>query len=57
MRLDEGWNQIQFNLSDFTRRAYGKFSLSTLTHFYVIYVRHTLWDDSLSPSHNAGAAP
>eukprot|EP00982_Pelagococcus_subviridis_P010346 30989-Pelagococcus_subviridis.AAC.8 len=22
MRLDEGWNQIQFNLSDFTRRAY-----------------------------------
>lgn len=25
MRLDEGWNQIQFNLSDFTRRAYGAF--------------------------------
>lgn len=24
MRLDEGWNQIQFNLSDFTRRAYGE---------------------------------
>lgn len=23
MRLDDGWNQIQFNLSDFTRRAYG----------------------------------
>ena len=23
MKLDEGWNQIQFNLSDFTRRAYG----------------------------------
>merc|ERR1719379_619716 len=23
MRLDEGWNQIQFNLSDFTRRVYG----------------------------------
>lgn len=23
MRLDEGWNQVQFNLSDFTRRAYG----------------------------------
>jgi Protein of unknown function (DUF667) len=22
MKLDEGWNQIQFNLSDFTRRAY-----------------------------------
>jgi len=24
MRLDDGWNQIQFNLSDFTRRAYGR---------------------------------
>ena len=23
MRLDAGWNQIQFNLSDFARRAYG----------------------------------
>lgn len=23
MRLDEGWNQIQFNLADFTKRAYG----------------------------------
>ena len=23
MRLNAGWNQIQFNLSDFTRRAYG----------------------------------
>ncbi|XP_041868565.1 cilia- and flagella-associated protein 20-like [Melanotaenia boesemani] len=23
MNLNEGWNQIQFNLSDFTRRAYG----------------------------------
>lgn len=26
MRLDEGWNQIQFNLADFTRRAYGELS-------------------------------
>lgn len=26
MRLDDGWNQIQFNLSDFTRRAYGEAS-------------------------------
>jgi len=24
MRLDDGWNQIQFNLADFTRRAYGE---------------------------------
>ena len=23
MKLDEGWNQIHFNLTDFTRRAYG----------------------------------
>ncbi|AWP00572.1 putative cilia- and flagella-associated protein 20 [Scophthalmus maximus] len=23
IRLDDGWSQIQFNLSDFTRRAYG----------------------------------
>ena len=30
MRLDEGWNQIQFNLSDFTRRAYGTNYLETL---------------------------
>ena len=30
MRLDDGWNQIQFNLSDFTRRAYGKSTLLLL---------------------------
>ncbi|KAI0982487.1 hypothetical protein GJ496_007481 [Pomphorhynchus laevis] len=23
LRLDSGWNQVQFNLSDFTKRAYG----------------------------------
>ncbi|GAV04981.1 hypothetical protein RvY_15175 [Ramazzottius varieornatus] len=23
MRLDEGWNQVQFNLADFCKRAYG----------------------------------
>jgi hypothetical protein len=35
MRLDDGWNQIQFNLSDFTRRAYGKIVIlhwSRITH-------------------------
>ena len=31
MRLDEGWNQIQFNLSDFTRHAYGANYIETLT--------------------------
>ena len=30
MRLDEGWNQIQFNLSDFTRRAYNTNYIETL---------------------------
>ena len=30
MRLDEGWNQIQFNLSDFTRRAYGTNYIETV---------------------------
>jgi hypothetical protein len=30
MRLDEGWNQIQFNLSDFTKRAYGTNYVETL---------------------------
>ncbi len=30
MRLDEGWNQIQFNLSDFTRRAYGTNYVETM---------------------------
>ena len=30
MRLDDGWNQIQFNLSDFTRRAYGTNYIETL---------------------------
>ena len=30
MKLDEGWNQIHFNLSDFTRRAYGSNYLEAL---------------------------
>eukprot|EP00794_Sanderia_malayensis_P019169 gene19168-21090_t len=30
MKLDDGWNQIQFNLSDFTRRAYGTNYIETL---------------------------
>merc|ERR1719469_1754964 len=35
MRLDEGWNQIQFNLSDFTRRAYGTNYIETLRYVFV----------------------
>ncbi|CAG8546736.1 9327_t:CDS:2 [Ambispora gerdemannii] len=30
MRLDDGWNQIQFNLADFTRRAYSTNYVETL---------------------------
>ncbi|VDM39740.1 unnamed protein product [Toxocara canis] len=30
MRLDDGWNQIQFNLADFTKRAYGTGYVETL---------------------------
>ncbi|KAI3924259.1 hypothetical protein MKW98_032460 [Papaver atlanticum] len=30
LRLDEGWNQIQLNLADFTRRAYGTNYVETL---------------------------
>ena len=30
MSLDDGWNQIQFNLSDFTRRAYGTNYIETI---------------------------
>lgn len=31
MKLDEGWNQIQFNLQDFTKRAYGTNFVETLS--------------------------
>lgn len=30
MRLDDGWNQIQFNLPDFCKRAYGTAYVETL---------------------------
>ncbi|XVF08847.1 hypothetical protein REPUB_Repub07fG0039200 [Reevesia pubescens] len=30
LRLDEGWNQIQLNLADYTRRAYGTNYVETL---------------------------
>ncbi|OQV15229.1 Cilia- and flagella-associated protein 20 [Hypsibius exemplaris] len=30
LRLDNGWNQVQFNLSDFVRRAYGTNYVETL---------------------------
>eukprot|EP00887_Chlorella_sp_A99_P000021 scaffold16.g21.t1 len=30
MRLDEGWNEVQFNLADFVKRAYGTNYVETL---------------------------
>ena len=30
LRLDEGWNQIHFNLADFNKRAYGTNYVETL---------------------------
>ncbi|KAE7996422.1 hypothetical protein FH972_001149 [Carpinus fangiana] len=30
LRMDEGWNQIQLNLADLTRRAYGTNYVETL---------------------------
>ncbi|KAM7268741.1 hypothetical protein ACFE04_010907 [Oxalis oulophora] len=30
LKMDDGWNQIQFNLADFTRRAYGTNYVETL---------------------------
>lgn len=30
LRMDEGWNQIQFNLADFTKKAYGTNYVETL---------------------------
>ena len=30
LRMDEGWNTIQLNLADFTRRAYGTNHVETL---------------------------
>jgi len=30
MRLDDGWNQVQFNLADFVKRAYGTAYVETL---------------------------
>jgi hypothetical protein len=37
MKLDEGWNQIHFNLTDFTRRAYGTNYLETLRYLFCLY--------------------
>uniref|UniRef100_A0AC34GF63 CFA20 domain-containing protein n=2 Tax=Panagrolaimus sp. ES5 TaxID=591445 RepID=A0AC34GF63_9BILA len=30
LKMDDGWNQIQFNLADFVRRAYGTGYVETL---------------------------
>ena len=48
MRLDEGWNQIQFNLSDFTRRAYGTNYIETLR--YIILLAHKTLEYKSTPT-------
>merc|ERR1711971_164829 len=61
MRLDEGWNQIQFNLSDFTRRAYGTNYIETLRvqihancRIRRIYFSDRLYtEDELHPNSNS----
>jgi hypothetical protein len=49
MRLDPGWNQIQFNLSDFTRRAYGTNYIETIrvTVFANCRLRRIYFSDRL----------
>ena len=56
MRLDEEWNQIQFNLSDFTRRAYGTNYIETLSvqihancRIRRIYFSDRLYSEELPP--------
>jgi hypothetical protein len=50
LRLDEGWNQIQFNLSDFVRRAYGKLACSNsgastahVVEVHAVHARQAVW--------------
>ncbi|CAH8673427.1 unnamed protein product [Schistosoma haematobium] len=56
MRLDEGWNQIQFNLCDFTRRAYGTNYVETLRVQYMktvneaIVIKHAFPDSQFPTS-------
>ncbi len=50
MRLDEGWNQIQFNLSDFTRRAYGTNYIETLRYELFFIITRLLFKFSISYS-------
>jgi len=45
MRLDEGWNQIQFNLHDFTRRAYGT---NYERHYAFRFMQTAVFDESIS---------
>jgi len=56
LRLDEGWNQIQFNLADFCRRAYGTNYIETLrVHVHAncrirrIYFSDRLYSDEELP--------
>ena len=61
MRLDEGWNQIQFNLSDFTRRAYGTNIPAVQSRFdtdaYALQQEVIAWELPEEVIENAGEGP
>uniref|UniRef100_A0AC35U889 DUF667 domain-containing protein n=1 Tax=Rhabditophanes sp. KR3021 TaxID=114890 RepID=A0AC35U889_9BILA len=57
MRLDEGWNQVQFNLAEFTKKAYGTNYVETLRvqvhancRLRRIYFSETLYSEEELPS-------
>ena len=57
LRLDPGWNQIQFNLADFTKRAYGTTYIETLrvsihanTRIRRVYFSERLYSEEELPS-------
>jgi hypothetical protein len=64
MRLDEGWNQVQFNLADFVKRAYGTNYVETLRvqihancRIRRIYFSDRLYSEAeLPPEFKVGAA-
>ena len=57
LRLDPGWNQIQFNLADFTKRAYDTTYIETLrvsihanTRIRRVYFSERLYSEEELPS-------
>ncbi|KAM9510230.1 cilia- and flagella-associated protein 20-like isoform 2-T3 [Guaruba guarouba] len=57
LRLEDGWNQIQFNLSDFTRQAYRTSCIETLRvqihancHIRRVYFSDRLYSEDELPA-------